>query len=184
MKFNMKSAHRKVGAIVRDSKDREAAFSSLLSFCRKTCPSFPDVFDGMDIGAEVQDVAEQLAAVFDEEPIPSNVTTIYMGLFEAVSEEAGKPYAGYYVSGVEQFDPDDLDTLCDPPYFPEKRYLRSPALDRVVDVALEESDLGNFIFYAMMLGVAGILSRYALKHNHLEYKLVVGFDDGDVIEAS
>ncbi|MFA5375778.1 MAG: hypothetical protein WC455_08540 [Dehalococcoidia bacterium] len=182
MDFDMELVNLKVGGIVRNSVESTTALSKLLSFCRESCPSFPNVFNKIDIISEVKTISDQLSAVFAQEPIPPKVTVLYFGLFEALNENDSKSYAGYYVSGVDIYNSDDLDTLCDPIYFPERRYLRSSILDQVIDVAMKEEEVGNFIFYSLMLGIGTILSRYALEFLNKKYKLVVGFDDGDIIE--
>jgi len=183
MRFDIEAVNGAVGRIVRAASSPATGYSELLRFCKGQCPGLPKLFEQANAEAETSGLAAQLKRTIATSPIPAGVTTLYFGLFEATSEERDSPYGGFYVSGVQHFDSDDLDTLCAPPYYPENRYLRSRLLDRAVQAAAADRQNGQFIFYVMMLGVGGILARFAAKRLALKQKVVVGFDDGDVIEV-
>jgi hypothetical protein len=53
---------------------------------------------------------------------------------------------GYYLAGVEGFDPDDVDSLCDPAWWPEGRYLQSMLLQAVKNrvVGFDSGDFAEF----------------------------------------
>ncbi len=125
--------------------------------------------------ARVQDIVA-------DEPIGRTIKVLYFGLFESESPKSKQPAAGFYLSGVKSFDPDDLDTLCEPAYYPRGRYIRSELLDAVLRAAHADGRAGTFIFYAVLLGAAALLAKRAARDLGKKYRLVVGFDDGDVIE--
>jgi len=154
----------------------------LLRYFAAVYPSFPvDEFDGLDIAADVADVREQMQTPLFFEPIPEAVTALYFGLFTAVDQETREEYAGYYICGVGDFDPNDSDTLCDPVYLPDLRYMRSDVLDRVIGAAQKHPEHAHFLQYAAMLGLAALITKFAAEQFSRTYRVVVGFDAGDVI---
>ncbi len=138
------------------------------------------------IEADVAAVRGQLAALFDREPPPDGIDTLYFGLFDASGTD-GVQTIGYYVAGVTGFEPDDLDSLCDPAWWPEGRYLVSDALAAVGAAERAAAAAGRrqeqaLLGYTGQLGAALIVSRFAMAGLEEGRRIVVGFDSGDVVE--
>jgi hypothetical protein len=96
-----------------------------------------------------------------------------------VPSDKGEVRAGYYISGGRGFDPEEADSLCDLPYFPERRFLKSEFLDEIKRQAQAHPQLCAFIDYTLRLGGAGLLTKFALAELASKYRLIVGFDSGD-----
>lgn len=95
---------------------------------------------------------------------------------------------GYYVAAVEGYDPNDPDTLCEPAWWPEGRYLASDALGAVKAAELAaaragDEDAREFLAYAGQIGVAMLVSKFASLGLFRSACCVVGFDSGDVTEV-
>lgn len=136
------------------------------------------------IEADVASVRDQLADLFQREPPPDGIDTLYFGLFDAVGSDGGQAI-GYYVAGVQGYDPDDPDSLCDPAWWPDGRYLESKALaalEAAIMAAADHRRHQALLGYAGQLGAAAIVSRFAMAGLEEGRRIVVGFDSGDVLE--
>ncbi|MGI9090284.1 MAG: hypothetical protein ACR2GG_04165 [Gemmatimonadaceae bacterium] len=140
----------------------------------------------VNIDAEVDLVARQLQAIFDRTPAPEGLRLLYFGLFAAADGKTGAEQAGYHVSGSTR-DMPPIETAADLAgpvldYRPALPYIFSELLQRIKAAALSSHDMYDFYDYAMMLGAAALLSRFALRRLGVVNRLVVGFDSGDVFE--
>jgi hypothetical protein len=137
-----------------------------------------------DVASEIASVAESLKQILDREPIPSDVRCLYFSLFDRVQGE--KEAIGFYVSGWASEDADDeLAEGGEPLYFPKRRNMRSGLLDKVKSQSLRagSSSVANeerqLLEYALMLGTAALLSKFAALTLGIKMPVYVGFDSGD-----
>jgi hypothetical protein len=181
--FDLEQVGQAVSRIVRKSRSTDKGFAALIDYCRSQCPSKQwDKLAALDVTAAADAVSVRVREIVAAEPAGRGIQFLYFGLFESETPRSKQPAAGFYLSGVKSFDPDDLDTLCEPTYYPEDRYIRSGFLDAVLRAAHADRRAGTFIFYALMLGTGALLAKHAARGLRKKYRLVVGFEDGDVIE--
>jgi OPT oligopeptide transporter protein len=132
-----------------------------------------------DASTEVEQVAEQLTRVFEEAPLPADLTFLYFGLVDLWIPERNAEEAGFHVAGGSGTDPEA--ELAEPrlPYYPEDAYLESTLLQ---EIRLASKALGpdyNVFDYGLMLGAAGTLAKFAVRRLQLSHAIMVGFDCGD-----
>jgi hypothetical protein len=142
----------------------------------------------VDPELEVKVVREQLATLFEREPPSTEIDTFYFGLFDALGPDETEEI-GFYVSGIQGFDPENGDSLCDPAWWPDGRYLESDALASVKAgelraAAADCQEERTFLGYAGQLGAALIVSRFSVAGLAGGRRIVVGFDSGDFVELS
>ena len=140
----------------------------------------------VDVAGDVRGVREQLEQLLQSEPMPRNLNAVWFGLFDAI-EDDHKRTIGFYVAGVEAFDVNNGDSLCDPAWWPEGRYLSSTSLDAIKSAELAAASSKNpnvaaVLGYGGQLGAALIVVKFASAHLFGGLKRVVGFDSGDFSE--
>lgn len=134
----------------------------------------------VSIDEDIQSVRQQLISLLADEPPGFPLAALYFGLFDTVGED-GSEEIGFYLAGVEEFDPDDLDCLCNPAWWPENRYLRSKALAAIKTAELSAGDEDrSFIAYAGQLGAAIVVAKFASANLIPSAVRIVGFDSGDI----
>jgi hypothetical protein len=80
---------------------------------------------------------------------------------------------------------DELAGGEEPPYFPAHRCMRSGLLDKVknqsvrLGTSLVANEQRRTLDYALMLGTAALLSRFAALSLGIKMPIYVGFDSGD-----
>ena len=171
--------------IVKSATTPQSGWEALVSYC-KTC-IISDALNEiakLDMVVATDTVSKQLSEILAESPIPSDIVFLYFGLFEMGFEDSDETHAGYYISGGLNFDSENPDTLCDLPYFPENRYIRSSLLDAIKSIGATEEENFDFIDYLVMLGASALITKFALATQAIIYKTVVGFDDGDYLELN
>lgn len=145
---------------------------------RTVCSSL----EAVDVQQDVQDLRGQLAQVFAKSPPSAAIDTIHFGLYDGLTD-ARDPCIGYYIAGVQGFDPSDADTLCDPAWWPEHRYLNSAALTAIKAAELSASALPGeeaaLLGYGGQLGAAILVSQAAVEQFASGRRITVGFDSGD-----
>jgi hypothetical protein len=141
----------------------------------------------VSIENDISQLKAQLEHVLSSEPPPAGVAALFFGLFDALDENE-QEIIGYYVAGVTHFDPEEPDTLCNPAWFPESRYLYSRALEAIKQAELSAAEAGRaddraLLGYAGQLATAIIVSRHAAD-GLSQARIVVGFDSGDFVEVA
>jgi len=174
--------------IAARAKDARSGMTELIRYLSATAGEFIAPLQAVDISEDVSQVSQQLEQLVRTEPPRNTLNAFYFGLFDAV-DETGAERLGYYIEGVDRYVPEDPDTLCDPAWWPEGRYLRSHALDAVkmAELAAAQAarpDTKEFLGYAGQLGTALIVTRFAATKLGAGSRCVVGFDSGDVTEIS
>lgn len=139
-----------------------------------------------EIDEDVLRVRKQLQRLMAREPPGMKLNALWFGLFDTAIP-GGPGGIGYYVAGLERFDPDVPESRCSPAWWPESRYLRSVALDMIkvtenaAAAANREGDR-RLLSYGGQLGAALLVSRFASAGLWPELRRVVGFDSGDYAE--
>ena len=173
-----------VSRIVRKARRTDKGFAALVEYCQSQCPSKQwSKLAALDAASAAEAVSARVREILTAESVGRSIGCLFFGLFEGEFSDSDQPAAGFYLAGLKSFDPEDLEALCDPPYFPADRYIRSPLLDAVLRAAHADRRAGEFIFYALLLGAGALLAKHAVRDLKKKYRLVVGFDDGDVIEV-
>jgi hypothetical protein len=137
----------------------------------------------LDFPTDVASLASQVEGVIAVDPIPSEVTFLWFGLFDLRTGDN----VGFYISGGTGTNPDrDQRRL----YWPEGRYLTSRVLDTTKATIMqvkrsarqkgkELSDEYHLLDYATMFGAAALLTRFAIRSLTIRLPVYVGFDSGD-----
>lgn len=168
--------------VVRIAKggDAQSCWRDLLRFL--SLYATVDNLAAVAIDDDVRHVREQLTSLLAKEPPRFPVVALYFGLFDAMGER-GVEEIGFYVAGVDRYDPNGPHCLCNPAWWPEGRYLASDALAEVKVAELSASGKERaFIGYAGQLGAALVVARFASASLVPTAIRVVGFDSGDVVE--
>jgi hypothetical protein len=176
--------YERIKRIVNQSNDPQSTWSAMLAYVRELRPAIDtSALEPLDVAADVQSINQQLVRLFAVEPVPDVVEALYFGIFDAWDPDNRKTtYTGFYVSGASDYLPEDSASLCGPVYFPDERFLDSSLLDAIREAVWDQED-DSIAFQALCLGAAGILARHAAPSGRA-WHLVVGFDEGDVIEVS
>jgi hypothetical protein len=170
--------------VVRIAKggDVQSCWRDLLRFLSRH--AVVDNLAAVAIDDDVRRVREQLTSLLAKEPPDFPVAALYFGLFDAAGERGGEEI-GFYVAGVDRYDPNGPDCLCNPTWWPEGRYLASDALAEVKLAELSASGKERaFIGYAGQLGVALVVAKFASVNLLSAAIRVVGFDSGDFAELA
>ncbi len=139
-----------------------------------------------EIDEDVLRVRKQLQRLMAREPSGMKLNALWFGLFDTAIP-GGPGGIGYYVAGLERFDPEVPESRCNPAWWPEGRYLRSVALEMIkvtenaAAAANREADR-RLLSYGGQLGAALLVSRFASAGLWPELRRVVGFDSGDYAE--
>jgi hypothetical protein len=186
--MDLAESFHEVVRIAHRAEEPRVAWLSLTSYLQETSKS--DLVDlaAVDIQADVEQVRRQLVELIQREPPPPDINALYFGLFDTIDDDGSRDI-GYYVAGVEGFDPDTADTLCDPLWWPDGRYLSSAALSCVKNAELASGTRGQreverLLGYAGQLGAALLVSRFASVGVLPGLRRVVGFDSGDIAELT
>jgi hypothetical protein len=174
--------------MARQAEDVGAAWEGLVAYLEDRSGEPLPHLAGVDVKRDVEGVRRQLLKLVRTEPPPKDLNAVYFGLFDTVSDD-GERGIGYYVAGVRGFDPNDGDSLCNPAWWPDGRYLRSQALNAVKHEEVSagvrgQTDLRALLGYAGQLGAALLVSKFASSGLFPGHHYVVGFDSGDFAEIA
>ena len=182
--MNPVDAFNSVVDLANVAQDPTSAWEAYCKFlCQHVAADLASRIADVEIARDVAAVRTQLINLLSSEPPSDEIDTFYFGLFDAVDDD-DQEALGYYVAGVRGFDPDDGDSLCDPEWWPDGRYLQSLALDAIKSSEVEAARRGLrddrlLLGYAGELGAALIVSRFAVSGLADDRAIVVGFDSGD-----
>jgi hypothetical protein len=180
------STFHAVVALVARSAEPIPAWTQFIAYLESQSRVPLTALKAVEFAPDVRGLASQLQALVEAEPPPPNLNAIYFGLFDTADDD-GVEGIGFYVSGVEGFDPEDGDSLCGPAWWPDGRYLQSAALDAIRALEVEsgragKAELASLLGYAGQLGAAMLLAKFASRALFDALKIVVGFDSGDYSE--
>ncbi|HEV8482619.1 MAG TPA: hypothetical protein VGV87_03590 [Blastocatellia bacterium] len=174
--------------IAQAAKDPGSGWTFLVSYLEnrggKALPQLATV----DLQQDIRELRRQIQELLASEPPPRELNAVYFGLFDAVDDD-GVEVIGYYVAGLKEFNPENGDSLCNPAWLPEGRYLASTALDAVKEAEVSagttgHADLRALLGYAGQLGAALLVSRFGSADLFPDLHRVVGFDSGDFAEIA
>jgi hypothetical protein len=132
-----------------------------------------------DASSEVEQVAAQLADVLKEAPLPPDLTFLYFGLVDLWIPETNAEEVGLHLAGGGGSDPQAELAESRLRYYPDNAFLESAMLQEI-RLASKELDRDYNVFdYALMLGAAGALAKFAARRLELPHVIMVGFDCGD-----
>ncbi len=122
-----------------------------------------------------EDAAKMMRGVREFARQPGNrFDTLLFGLFDAIDDGTGG-YAGYHVAGIASYGRKVQDFMSDP-WTPERRFLRSNALDAIVKAAARApAEVRPLLEYSLCFGAAALTSRFAAAG--LPHRLLVAFDE-------
>lgn len=177
-----KADFQKIVEIVQQSTSGEQGWQDVLDYSSMRMETSLVAPLGTGIEEAVQQAVQDLHQIFALEPVPTSVECFLFGLFDLGTPDEERICVGYYVSGGEDFDPSDYDSL-NVTYFPENRIIRSHFLDRILFLSQDSDEPGDFLQYATLLGAAGLLTRFSLRALSEQRPVLVGFDEGDIFQA-
>ena len=172
-----------VVSLVNGASGLNGGWDSLRDYLEGKSPGLSDEVDDVDISQDVAEVADQVRLVLEAEPPPDTVDAIYFGLFDTV-EDSGDEGIGFYVAGAADYSTGGDDALCDPAWWPDRRYLLSDALSALRRVeAARDGDERAFLSYAGQLGIALLVTKFVVRGLFEGKAILVGFDSGDVAKV-
>ena len=181
--MELEDAYDRVATVVNQSADPTASWVELIRFTVQECGEAASALRSFPLAPEFLDFRAQLDRLIEVAPVPHEVDTLYFGLFDAIDPtDPDRVATGFYVSGASGYVTGDPDTLVDPVYFPEDRFLASALLEAVRGLSYADADHAEFYEYALTLGAAGLLVRHSVLGLPARWKVVVGFDSGDVLD--
>jgi hypothetical protein len=136
----------------------------------------------------VDELEDQVRALFSTEPPDEDVNGLMFGLFEAVSEPSGRTECRLYLCGSNRFDPNSEDWAVSPIWWPEGRYLRSTLNQRLSELRpTDNSDAAWLIECALiepllMLCIGELIERLGpdvLLRDAEARGIGLGYDSGD-----
>ena len=180
--MNLERAFDDVVQLAQHAKDPQAALRALVEYLDPDGKVLAPLAK-TKIERDIASVRTQLQALLTAEPPPSNLDAIYFGLFDTEDDD-GEDAIGYYVSGIKGFRPNDSESLVNPIWFPDERFLTSSTLGKLkqAELAASDEDLGalaSALAYAGQLGVVMLISKFASEGLFIGLPRVVGFDSGD-----
>jgi hypothetical protein len=175
----IRELYQTVKRVVASGGDPRDTWNRLLDLGAEISAAAPlNRLRGVDIHSDIESTRQQVASIVATAPIPPGIDAFYFGLFDAASVETPKTmFTGFYLSGVSGYDPGDLDSLVEPIYFPDERFLGSSVLDAVRDTTWEDN---TRLFEILTLGTAGLLAMRSARCLP-PATIVVGFDEGDLV---
>ena len=172
--------HRAVANLLQSHSDPSHCWRELL---RLVGQSSLGKFEGIEIEADIHDLAGQLRTIWSHEPIPPSVTFLYFGLYDRYQQAPATTHVGFYVSGGDG-DPTHELTTGNLAYLPMRRQLDSNVLNQVKGAKPDSTDQADLFEYALMLGGAALVSRAAVESLAISLPVYAGFDSGDFVLAS
>jgi hypothetical protein len=186
--MDLASTFDDVVKIAKNAENPDAGWAFLVGYLEKRGGEPLRQLAAVDIQRDVDKVRGQIRELVSGEPPPNDLNAVYFGLFDTEDDE-GAETIGYYITGVTRFDPKDGDSLCNPAWWPDARYLTSATLNaikgaEVSAAASGQTDLRQLLGYSGQLGAALLLSRFASAGLFPGLHQVVGFDSGDFAQIS
>ncbi|SEO81601.1 hypothetical protein SAMN05192574_113136 [Mucilaginibacter gossypiicola] len=155
-----------------------------------------DKLKQIDIEANQVGLALWMERLVTQSPLPENVSAIWIGIIKILNEDDNgteKEAYAIYLTGSENYAPDDAEWAVEPVYDPQHKYVIPDILNLVDD--LLKSDQENYAFTDWILplaytslAISDIINFRLKKENFLKYRqslfVSVGFDDGDLVNVT
>jgi hypothetical protein len=166
--------------LVRSSIDPQTCWADVLEIAGQRSSA---LLASLDFPTDIASLASQVEGVVAVDPIPSEVTFLWFGLFDLRTGDE----EGFYISGGTGTNPDRDQRRI---YWPEGRYLTSRVLDAIKATIMqversarhkgkELSDEYCLLDYAIMFGAAALFTRFVVRALTIRLPVYVGFDSGD-----
>ncbi len=142
-------------------------------------PKARKVMSAFDWDAELVALSDWFTSVLRNEPPPAKIRALNFGLFEA---DGG---VKLYVTGANDYDPDDADWACANDWWPVGRYASSDALSKLYKRLPPTKTEPWVVVQAVVI----LLIKECLESHHAAVKKLIGrkkliiatgFDDGDL----
>jgi hypothetical protein len=179
----LEAAFHRVVEIANDARTASEGLRELVG-CLRPSHGILRHLAALDIEADVAAMRVQLQALVRSEPVPQSVNAMWFGLFDLADESVG-----YYVAGIEGYDPQCEEALSKPRVWPTQGYLRSDCLEAIKQAEFaariaDETASADLIAYAGQLGIALLLARFSSAGLFGKRHRIVGFDSGDFAEVA
>jgi len=135
----------------------------------------------LDFEASSRVAAQQLSAMIRSQPLPSNLSFVYVGLVDLVDRTSrfNEVHVGCYFAGGTSFTAEESLNSGDLSYFPQNRFFKLEILDRIKRLNYGEHHRQQLFDYVILFGAAAILAKEAVASVGIRAPLYVGFDSGD-----
>jgi hypothetical protein len=137
------------------------------------------VLTALDLPGDAKATTKQVRSIFAKNPLPSDVTFLYFGLYDPADDKGECLSAGFYLAGGAATSPPEALDRGDLTYFPENRFLSSTVLNRIKEAGCERPELQQLLDHAVVFGAAAILAKNIVHRLGLHVPVYVGFDSGD-----
>lgn len=173
---NKVRAVKAISKMLRSAQEPETAWLSVLEI---TDQINTQCLNQLAPSADIHTVVERLHAIWQDEPPPDNLTFFYFGLVDLWNEHEQREKAGFYIAGGSDKDARQAITSGGISYLPQRRWLSTKLLNDIKQAERKIPDLREFLDYAVMLGAAGIIAKFAIRELKLKQQTYLGFDSGD-----
>lgn len=155
-----------------------------------------DKLKQLDIENDQADLALWMERLAAQSPLPKDVSAICIGIIKILNKDengAEKEVYAIYLTGADNYDPDDADWAVDTVYDPQHKYVIPDILNLVDDIL--KTDRENYAFTDWILplaytalAISDIINFRLKKENFLKYQeslfVSVGFDNGDFVNVT
>lgn len=140
------------------------------------------MLDEFDLNTSYHQFETWLTELLKNEPMPSEIRAVYLGIFESVNSNS-EHGVQLYISGSSEWSKEDSDWACNTDYFPEGRYPEIKIFCDLLNLMECYEDVAFFLYLSIpVLFIYGFASNYTgvLLGSKKELNIATGFDDGDL----
>lgn len=146
----------------------------------------------LDMAATMEQFAQWIRELLEEEPLPEDVLSCWIGIVKFMDEE-NQEIPTIYLVGAPTYDKDDIDWACDPSYLPENRYAQPELLNQIDQIAKSDPSAYEFLDWILPLACCAFIfdemfrtkipKELLLKHRP-KIHVAIGHDSGDYVEIT
>lgn len=176
-------------ALKTNAKD---AWNKFIDFHEQVAPkTYWTSLRQLDIEAEQAEIVSWLQQLVNLSPIPDSIVAFWIGILKFADND--KEIPTIYFSGADTYDKDDIDWACDPPYFPENRYVQPEVLQQIDDIATTEEENYEFLDWIFPLAYCAFtfdeifrtkIDKQTFVKSKNEIFVAVGHDSGDYVDLT
>lgn len=138
------------------------------------------IFAGLDLDADVREVAEQIEYILREIPPPEGMTHLFVGCYFVTPHEE-EEFVACHVSGTDDFRGVDEDGLFDTSWSPSCFQIVSQTLERIRARINSPDGDGRGLGWSLLHPAMGLIFRAAVDRLGLPYTVVVTIGDAEPI---